>query len=354
VYRTHDFGATWEPLHEGLPGTGVVNVIVEHPDNPAALFVGTEHHVFVSTNAGVDWARMPNLPTTHYDDMLVHPREKDLVLGTHGQGIWILDDTRPIAEWASATAPVTVFPTAVGTIFQYRKDTSYRGQEAYAGTNPVDGVEITYRVRSGSGDATLRITDAAGNVVRRMTVPGAAGTHRVSWDLRHATDDGAERWARWNDPALARNIEDRGPFVSPGMFTVTVEAGARSGSTMVHVVGDPEMPITQAMYESRERFMLEALELQEAIGATMQDQGIESGGFGFFGGPSVAPSTPEEKLRAASRMIRQVYGALNGGAVQQGSLYPPTRAQRERALEARRLYDEALGELGMRPTPDSP
>jgi hypothetical protein len=93
--------------------------------------------------------------------------------------------------------------------------------------------------------------------------------------------------------------------------------------------------------------MLEALRLQQAIGATMRDQGIQGGGFGFGGGPATVPVTPEEKLRAASRMIRQVYGGLNGSAVRQGSLYPPTQAQRARASEARRLCDEARTELGM-------
>ena len=82
VFRTDDFGVTWTPLHATLPALGVVNVIVEHPDDPRTLFLGTEHHAYVSTDNGMAWARIPNLPTTHYDDMVVHPREKDLVLAT--------------------------------------------------------------------------------------------------------------------------------------------------------------------------------------------------------------------------------------------------------------------------------
>ena len=68
VFRTEDFGGSWQPIQSTLPELGVVNVIVEHPDNPDVLFLGTEHHAFASTDAGASWAQIPNLPTTHYDD----------------------------------------------------------------------------------------------------------------------------------------------------------------------------------------------------------------------------------------------------------------------------------------------
>jgi photosystem II stability/assembly factor-like uncharacterized protein len=361
VYRSTDFGISWEPLHEDLPDMGVVNVIVEHPDNPGTLFLGTEHHAFASTDAGAHWAQIPNLPTTHYDDMLIHPREKDLVLGTHGQGVWILDDTRAIAEWADADAPVTVFSAATGTIKVYRKDTSYRGQEAFAGTNPVDGVEITYRITSNGGDddAILRVTNSSGDVIRSMSVPGAVGTHRVSWDLRHGDGgDSEEMWERWDNPALARNIGARGPWVSPGAYTASVEPVGLDGdvgATHVLVRGDPEMPISQAMYASREQFMLDALALTAEMRAYGQDHDVAGssgggqggGGRGGFGrGGGAVPTTPEEKLQTARSLIQRVYQSLNGGQVRPGTLYPPTQTQRAQVLEARALYEEVRQELG--------
>jgi len=339
VFRTRDFGATWEPLHGSLPEMGVVNVIVEHPDNPATLFLGTEHHAFASTDAGTTWARIPNLPTTHYDDMVVHPREKDLVLGTHGQGIWIIDDTGPIAEWAAASGPVALFSIPMGTIKVYKKDTSYRAQDAYAGKNPVDGVPITYKLATGSGTATMRVTDDRGRVVREMAVPSSAGTHRVNWDLRWAEPDADnERWTRWDDPFLARPIGDRGVWVSPGTFTVSVEAGGARDEAQVVVRGDPEMPISVAMYESREQFLLDAIELRREIEDVMSEHGIE-GGRRFGGGGSV--DTPEGMLRAADRLVAGVYGALNGSDVDPGTLYPPTQSQRQQLLQGRQLLEEA-------------
>jgi photosystem II stability/assembly factor-like uncharacterized protein len=346
VFRTLDFGRTWEPLHAGLPALGVVNVIVEHPDNPATLFLGTEHAVFVSTTSGAAWAKVPNLPTTHYDDMLLHPREKDLVLGTHGRGIWILDDTRAIAEWGDASGPVTVFSAATGTIRVYSKDTSYRGQAAFAGTNPVDGVEVTYKLGAGSGSATLSVHDADGDLVRRLLVPSSAGTHRVNWDLRHGAETGDERWSRHADPELARPVGERGPWVSPGRFTVTVEAGGSSDSNTIDVRGDPDMPITLAMYESRERFMLDARSLLDDIRAYQRENGMSGGrgrGGGGAGGP---PSTPEARLAAAARAVQQAYGALNGGQVRPGTLYPPTQTQRDQVRLARELFEQVRRDAG--------
>ncbi len=116
IYRTHDYGKTWKNLSTGLP-SGSINVVLEHPDNPDVLFIGTEHHIFVSINSGGDWVQFKsNLPTTLYDDMVIHPREKDLILGTHGRSFWVLDDTTPIAEWhESANKDLHIFSVRPAT-----------------------------------------------------------------------------------------------------------------------------------------------------------------------------------------------------------------------------------------------
>jgi photosystem II stability/assembly factor-like uncharacterized protein len=337
LYRTEDFGVTWKPLQEGLPELGPVNDVIEHPDNADVIFVGTEHAVFVSTDAGADWAKVPNLPTTLYDDLLIHPREKDLVMGTHGRGIWILDDTRPIAEWASAQGAAYLFTVPRGTIMQYKKDTSYRGQADFLGQNPPDGVEITYRLGPGSGDATLHIEGDRDNVVRDMEVPSEAGTHRVNWDLRHALPGQADVWTRWDDPELARPVAMRGPFVSPGRYTITLQARGTKSTRTIEVRGDPEMSVTVAEYRTRERFLMDLLSLNQKVAATMRDMGISGGGGrGGFGRPSGPPNTPAARLRAVQRTVMSVYGELNGSQVQPGSLFPPTQTQRDAVAAAKR------------------
>ena len=345
LFRTTDLGESWEPLHRALPDLGTVNVVVEHPDNSHLLFVGTEHAVFASTDAGGSWAKVPNLPTTHYDDMVIHPREKDLVLGTHGRSILIIDDTRPLAEWAASAAdPVAVYSAGPGTIRIYRKDTSYRGQAEFAGSNPPDGVLITYRLANAASDAVLVVSRShGGEVVRRMGVPGEAGIHRVNWDLRHPAGgiEGIDRWEPHEDPELARPIGSRGPWVSPGDYTLTLTAGGESASTSLTVAGDPQMPtITQAMYESRERFMLEALALQAEARSLLVERGRPAGGFGGFGGGGADVATPEGRLRASLAALARAYGALNGSAVRPGSLFPPTATHRAALASVRAALEE--------------
>lgn len=320
VFRTTDFGRSWQPLHQDLP-TGSVNSLVEHPDNPDLLFLGTEHHLFVSTDRGSHWTQVPNLPTTHYDDLVIHPRDGDLVVGTHGRGIWIIDDISPLADWNAtvAASDVHVFPIRRGTLFQYWKDTSYRGEAAYAGKNPSEGTQITYLLGSRSTGASLTVTKAGGDTVRTMVVPSGPGLHRVNWDLRHMLPGAPLEWAPHEDARLARPVADRGPFVSPGRYTVTIASGGIQASQPVDIRGDPEMPVTLAQYQEREAFLLGVLDLQTRIGDTLD-----------------AVDTPEERnaLEGARRDVGNVYQAINGEGVRQGSLYPPTTTQQQVVSEA--------------------
>jgi hypothetical protein len=344
VYRTDDFGMSWAPLHGDLPEMGSVNVIVEHPDNEDVLFVGTEHALLASTDAGTTWAKVPNLPTTAYDDLVIHPREKDLVIGTHGRSIWVLDDTRPFAEWTKASGGAHLFSIAPGRLKLYKKDTSYRGQAEFAGENPADGVLITYRLGAGEDAAVLRIAREDGEVVREMEVPAAEGTHRVNWDLRHPLPGRPDHWERFDDEQLARSVEDRGHFVSPGRYTVTLAARGTESSQMVEVRGDPEMPITVAEYRARELFLLEAQALGEQINELMRAMGVSGGG--GFGGQAGAQDTPQARVRRLSRSVSGIQRDMNGGGVRPGTLYPPTKTMRDALAEVRRELAVLKGQSG--------
>ncbi len=331
VARTTDFGRTWESLAAGLP-SGSVNVLAEHPDNPNVLFVGTEHAVFASTDAGAGWARMPNLPTAPYDDLLVHPREKDLVLGTHGRSILILDDARYLAAWDAdvASAPLHLFSIRDGTVFSYRKDTSYRGNAEFHGSNPDDGVLITYRIGPGSaGQATLTVRAPGGGVVREMGVPGEAGVHRVNWDLRHGLpSDPMETWERQGSAELPRTIERRGPFVSSGTYAVTIAAGGEERTRRVRVGLDPAMAdlITLTQQRDREAFLLETLAALQRIEEAQEG----------------APGEENEDLAELGQQAQSLYVALNGEAVRPGSLYPATEGHRALKRRIERRLDEIL------------
>jgi len=317
VFRTTDFGQTWTSLASDLP-TGSVNSIAEHPDNPNVLFAGTE------------WAELSHIPTTHVDDLVLHLREKDLVIGTHGQSVWILDDTGPLAEWttAVASAPAHVFGIQRATIFNYRKDTSYRGQAEFHGTNPVDGALITYALGPGRGAATLRITNASGRLVQELIVPSDPGIHRVNWDLRHSMVDRPQVWIRHDDSLLARPIGTKGPWVSPGTYTVTLEVRGTTFTQTVEVRGDPLLSVTQAMYEEREAYLLQLLALERRIDEARPDLQC---------GRNADRDETDEGLCEVRRQAEQLIEALGGQEVQPGSLHPPTPKHigRKAAIEDR-------------------
>ena len=329
VYRAEDYGAAWTALHATLP-SGSANVIVEHPDDPAVLFLGTEHHVFASTDRGASWARFPNLPTTAYDDMVIHPRDKDLVLGTHGRSIIIIDDIGPLARYSEAVADAAALAgTGDGTIMNYWKDTSYRAQATFMGDNPVDGAHVTYRLGPGSGPARLTIRNADGDIVRALNVPYGPGLHRVNWDLRHGFQGpAATPWAPHDPAEVARTLDTRGPFVSPGIYTVELEARGVVRTGRIDVSGDPDLPLTAEDYREREAFLLEILELSRQLPA------------GPGGPPGRGAANPAGRYR---RDLMQLYNAINGGGVRQGTLHPPTRTQREQLENVK----QALRRMGL-------
>jgi hypothetical protein len=322
------------------------------------VFAGTEHGLFVSTDSAASWRKLAaNLPTTRYDDLLIHPTTNDLIVGTHGRSIWILDDATPIAQWSAriAAARAHMFPVRDATIFQYWEDFSNRAQGAYAGDNPPDGAIIHYSLAQAVAEAKLIVTAPNGKTVRVFDVPGDAGIiHRAVWDLRHdpppfELDTTLAR--RTSLPQPPHVIQDRGPFVSPGTYTVTIEAEGLKVSQPVRVKGDPMLPITLAQYRERETFLVEVRDFQReaalmlnGIAAQRREAGVrrdtvEVNRLAVF----------QRRLQMGNRSItsrlNRLAGGFNGEGAQQGSLYPPTATHKSELAELRKAMQEVRSQL---------
>lgn len=189
VYVTKDYGETWTSITSNLP-IGNVNVIREDLKNRNLLFLGTEYAFYISLDAGKTWKRFMNgLPTVRIDDIVIHPRDNDLLVGTHGRSIWIIDDITPLQNLTdeAAKAEATLFAPRAGTL--WRNDISLArtvgGAKHFQGQNPEPGTAIAYHLKAAAtGDVKITISNVEGRVVRELTGPKEAGLHRVQWNLR--------------------------------------------------------------------------------------------------------------------------------------------------------------------------
>ncbi|HSE26385.1 MAG TPA: hypothetical protein VLB68_32255 [Pyrinomonadaceae bacterium] len=191
LFVTRDYGTTWSSIVNNLPSWGTVNVITEDPKSKDLLFVGTEFGLFVSFNGGGEWKpMMSGMPTVRIDDILVHPRDGDLIVGTHGRGIYILDDITPLQQLTASKVldkSVHLFDVRSGTIWMNdtRLGRYVGGSKLFRGQNPAPGTAITYYLKSApAADVKITISDYSGKVVRNLVGTNEVGLNRVQWNLR--------------------------------------------------------------------------------------------------------------------------------------------------------------------------
>jgi hypothetical protein len=230
VYKTTDFGETWTAIASNLP-EGNVNVIREDPKNPNLLYVGTEYAMHVSLNGGKEWKEfMTGLPYVRIDDILVHPRDNDLIIGTHGRSIWILDDITPLQQLSEQvmTAENHVFDVrpAVAYLTDTQKSVSVESAKHFRGQNPEAGTAISYYLKAAApADVTITISDVTGRVVRTLEGPKEAGLHRVQWNLRSGPPPGARGQAAGGRAGGGRGGGRGGPAVDAGTYLAKVMVG---------------------------------------------------------------------------------------------------------------------------------
>jgi photosystem II stability/assembly factor-like uncharacterized protein len=273
IYRTHDSGATWAEIVNGLPAIGPVNVVREDPKQPGLLFAGTERQVYFSIDDGERWQSLrQNMPASSVRDLTIH--EDDLVVGTHGRSIWILDGIsvlRELAQGVRATRPFLFTPPQATRVrWNMFSDTPLPPEEP-AGQNPPDGAILDYYLPAATTEVVLDVVDERGAAVRRYssrdepeqidwpTLPYPAywlrppqrlsterGQHRFVWDLRYAPPRGARRDLSIAAVHRGTSTSPAGPYVHPGRYTVRLTAGGATAGRTLDVRMDPRVAISDA------------------------------------------------------------------------------------------------------------
>jgi photosystem II stability/assembly factor-like uncharacterized protein len=233
VWVTEDYGQRWRSIaDDGIDG--FVHAIEEDPENPNLLFLGTEFGLHVSLDRGETW--MPfraGVPATPIRDLLVHPRDGDLVLGTHGRALLVVDDIRPLRELAAAPeiheATVHAFGPPPAYAVNVAEAIGYRstGHTMQQGETRSVGAMLTFW--AGAEDQVrLEVSAADGSVVFSRSVAADAGLNRTTWNLRPSADA---------DAALPRQL-----VVAPGRYEFRVTRGDESSAAAFDVFGDPRAP----------------------------------------------------------------------------------------------------------------
>ncbi|MGJ8714219.1 MAG: VPS10 domain-containing protein [Maribacter stanieri] len=278
AYRTKDYGKSWTRIVDATDVESYTLSIIEDPENPNLLFLGTDDGLYVSLNAGEKWQKWTEgFPTVSTKDLAIHPREHDLVIGTFGRAAWVLDDIRPLRALASDTSilnqEIEIFtpPTAYQASYQQPTGSRFGGDGLYQGENRKSGAMITYYLKEGKKEAkkekpsskekegdseekseAVELTGVqkkdsvqfdfydGDRLIRTLKykTPEKAGFHRIYWGMN---EKGADRPSR---KVITKKKESGGLDVKPGTYTIKMLYGEMEKETTITVASDPRLDVS--------------------------------------------------------------------------------------------------------------
>ena len=363
LFKSTNFGDSWKPLKGNLPANMPVRVIREDVKNPHLLFVGTEAAAYASVDDGARWIRlMNNLPTVPVADLIVHPRDGDLIAATHGRSFYVMD-VSPLQELtpevlASRAHLFTVKP-AVAYDYRVFTNDEFLAQKRFIADNPPPGVTISYYVKSAPAAASLTILDKGGAVVRVLTATKEAGINRVQWDLRGKPPVSTRRagagGGRGGGGGFGGNAQ--GALVDPGEFVAKLVVDGQELTTPVVVEPDPLVTTTTEDRVQRRGVIASVLALQaktepasvKAESASDQLEALEKAVSGFAPAPAAvkaaAKSAAEDGVKIKTELARlnrsttQLFGQISG------SPFLPTETQRQELDDLTKEFAEQSAAL---------
>ncbi|UCG27171.1 MAG: hypothetical protein JSV24_09360 [Bacteroidales bacterium] len=277
LYHTTNFGKTWERIVDDSKVWGYVLSFEQDPVEPKLMFLGTEFGLYTSIDRGQKWTKWTNgYPTVSTMDMVIHPREHDLVIGTFGRAVYILDDIRPLRELARdglqlLEEEIHVFDPPEAIVANYKNSPGYysAGDAYFTGENRPRGAMITYSVKEGEDEENIpsgrqgfggfegsggsggrsavsnrsttrvkiEISDETGKVIRTLTQVPKTGVNRVYWDL----DKKGYRSPGSSAPRPGSQERGGGGIALPGNYMIRMTYNGHSDSAMIRVNADPRI-----------------------------------------------------------------------------------------------------------------
>ncbi|MBI4409021.1 MAG: glycosyl hydrolase, partial [Gemmatimonadetes bacterium] len=262
VYRTTDFGRTWESL--ATPQLeGYAHVVKQDPVNPGLLYLGTELGLFLTLDGGRQWARFTGgLPArVSVRDLAIHAREHDLIIATHGRGVYILDDLTPLRQLTPEVldADVALLPSRPGIMALSGTLQEWTGDDEFVGQNPPEAAGIFFyqKRRHLFGDLKVEVYDAGGKLVSTIPAGKQAGINRVDWPMRLPPPR--------VPPASSLIPPAPGPRVPEGTYTFKLIKGSVTLPGQVVLAADPRSDHPAEDRQLQQRTALELYRLLEQL-----------------------------------------------------------------------------------------
>jgi photosystem II stability/assembly factor-like uncharacterized protein len=275
VYRTQDYGESWQKITEGIPSSALsyTKVIAEDPVRQGLLYLGTENALYVSFDDGDQWQPLQNnLPHAPVSGMVIQEHFNDLVIGTYGRGFWILDDLGPVQQMTPEVTASDAHLFEARPAYRFRDITrpATPYDDPTTGENPEYGASINYWLKAPGEEApTITIKDGSGEVVRTLTGTNQAGVNRVYWDLEDEPNDAimmytAPRYAEHLRVGPEGRSAPGGSQISvllpPGHYTVALSAAGQEMEQSLTVLKDPNTAGSEADIAAQVAFIKEIRE----------------------------------------------------------------------------------------------
>ena len=277
VFKTHDYGKTWTAMMQGLPESDPARVVREDPNQKGFLVVGTDTGLFYSSDDGSHWTALKsNFPTVPIYDIKFIKRTHDLVVATHGRGLFVMDDISPLEESGGQLARSDFhLYRGLNAVNWHTWNKHGFSSGGFVAPNPASGAVVTYYLpseikvspeqrRRNQSPVKIVVSDSSGQVIRTMYGPAKAGLNRVSWNLRY---DGPKRLNFLPTPPGEREEEEfffdpsAGPTALPGTYKVAVSVNGKTESRDIQLENDPRFD-----------FDANALRAQLKLGLELRDE----------------------------------------------------------------------------------